>query len=84
MMQSLELGEDGQEISDPDYFNDFLNDSIDEAPAKKENVALVRKLKAQKQIDDRKIALVYEALQNGIELVGNQLYYEMLDTYPSF
>lgn len=27
---------------------------------------------------------MYEALQNGIELVGNKLYYDMLDTYPSF
>jgi hypothetical protein len=46
MMESLELGQDGQEASDPDYFNDFLSDSIEEAPTKKENVALLKKLKA--------------------------------------
>ena len=84
MMQSLELGQDGEEIVDPDYFNDFMNDTIDEKPTKKENIALIKKLNAQKQIDDRKIALVYEALQNGIELVGNKLYYDMLDNYPVF
>ena len=62
MMESLELGEDGEEIVEQDYFNDFLNDLIEEAPSKKENIALIKKLKVQKQIDDRKIALVYEAL----------------------
>jgi hypothetical protein len=46
MMQSLELGEEGEEIVDPDYFNDFMNDTIDEKPTKKENVALIKKLKA--------------------------------------
>lgn len=62
MMQSLDLDQNGEEIVDADYFNDFMSDSIDEAPTKKENLVLIKKLKAQKQIDDKKIAIVYEAL----------------------
>ena len=45
-MQSLDLGQEGQEIIEPDYFNDFMSDTIDEAPTKKENIALVKRLKA--------------------------------------
>ena len=46
--------------------------------------ALNKKLFMQRKIDDAKIALVYEALTKGVELEGNDLYYEMLDYYPHF
>ena len=38
----------------------------------------------QKVIDDAKIAIVYEALTNGVELEDNKLYYELLGHYPYF
>ena len=45
---------------------------------------LERKYRAQKEIDDQRIAVVYEALSKGIELEGNDLYYGLLDRYPYF
>ena len=43
-----------------------------------------KKLQRQKQIDDQKIGIVFEALSKGVELKGNKLYYQLLDNYPHF
>jgi len=42
------------------------------------------KLEQQKKQDDTRIALVYEALNRGIEIENDDLYYGMLETYPFF
>ena len=56
---------------------------IDEG-TKEDLTELNRKLLKQKAIDDRRIAVVFEALTEGVELKGDKLYYDMLETYPHF
>ena len=68
---------------DPDYYEDQLKDMIDEG-TKEDLTELNLKLLRQKAIDDRKIAVVFEALTEGVELKGDKLYYDMLETYPHF
>ena len=43
-----------------------------------------KKLLTQQRIEDARIALVHEALTKGVELEGNDLYYEMLGEYPYY
>jgi len=81
MKSALEL--DGIDENDPNYYHDNLRDNFDDAPDA-DKKKLKQRLMVQKQIDDKRIAIVYEALSNGIELKGNSLYYGMLETYPHF
>ena len=67
---------------DPAYFKDIIRDKMDSNPS--EEKILQKKLLRQKQIDDRRIGIVFEALTNGVELKGNKLYYQLLDNYPHF
>lgn len=38
----------------------------------------------QRKIDNARIAIVHEALDKGIELKDNDLYYSMLKEYPVY
>ena len=71
------------ENEDPDYYTDQMRDMIDEG-TKEDLSELKKKLLRQKAIDDRRVAVIYEALNEGVELKGDQVYYKMLETYPHF
>ena len=38
----------------------------------------------QSMIDDARISIVLDALKSGVELEGNELYYELLNEYTHF
>lgn len=71
------------ENEDPDYYTDHMRDMIDDG-TKEDLSELKKKLLRQKAIDDRRIAVIYEALSEGVELKGDKIYYKMLETYPHF
>ena len=60
--------------SDDEEDADYLYED-DDTPMFQQDRDLEAKFKAQKLIDDQKIAVVYEALSKGVELQGNKLYY---------
>ena len=89
-----EYGSGDEDDSDysPDEMRDRADDRSLQSPGstnrgRAENrppEARLRKLRMQQKIDDARIALVHEALTKGVELEGNDLYYEMLDHYPYY
>ena len=44
----------------------------------------MKRLQMQRKIDNARIAIVHEALDKGIELKDNDLYYSMLKEYPVY
>ena len=76
-----------KDINDPEFH--FEGDSIDvneslDHPRNDQERVLYAKIKKQKQIDDKKIRLVYTALEKGIPLEDDYLYREMLALYPYY
>ena len=69
--------EDDNEVDDKQYFLDDISD-------KKRDTDFEKKQQVQFQRDNARIGLVYQALSMGVELEGDHLYYEMLETYPFF
>ena len=78
---NLPSGYQSGDDEDPAYLQDRLNDLTRGPRAQKD---LENRIEEQKQIDDARIAIVYEALSKGLELKGNPLYEDMLDQYPYF
>ena len=83
-----EAAEDEEE--DPGYHVDDLRDrnekstSITTKSYHGPSASHMKRLQMQRKIDNARIAVVYEALDKGIELKDNDLYYQMLAEYPSY
>lgn len=78
------LREMDKEDMDPEY---FLDDMATEASMDKDQVKKKREeqmYKRQKQIDDVAIAHIIKALEDGVELKGDHVYYELLKAHPHF
>ena len=73
------------ELDDDSLYNGLIDEeqSLDRPRNEKERILFAR-IKKQKQIDDRKIALVYKALEKGIALPEDELYLELLAMYPHY
>ena len=59
------------------------NESLDNPKNDSERI-LFAKIKKQKEIDDKRINLVYKALEKGIPLADDELYIELLEMYPYY
>ena len=93
-------GSDDDDDDDKDYLLDEMHDNPEAhfvqgatgqlndynlgQPESQPQEVLPKKLQMQKRIDDARIGLVHEALTKGVELEGNDLYYELLDHYPYY
>ncbi len=76
-----------KDINDPEFH--FEGDSIDgneslDYPRNQSENLLFTKIKKQKEIDDKKIRLVYSALEKGIPLEDDNLYRDLLALYPYY
>ena len=83
-----EAAEDGEE--DEGYHVDDLrgrdekSTSITTKSYHGPSASHMKRLQMQRKIDSARIAVVHEALDKGIELKDNDLYYQMLEAYPSY
>jgi len=77
------------DMNDPDFHFDTMGDDYDEDesldhPKNERDRVTFAKIKKQKEIDDKRINLVYKALERGIPLPDDDLYVEMLQIYPYY
>ena len=80
--KSIPSGYASGDEDDADYIKDELNETFHRSH--KAELDLDKRLAKQKEIDEARIAIVYEALSKGVELADNPLYYDMLENYPYF
>ena len=78
-----------KDMNDPDFHLDTMGDNYDEnesldRPKNEKERVLYSKIKKQKEIDDKRIQLVYKALERGIPLPDDHLYRELLAIYPFY
>ncbi len=78
-----------EDMKDKDSHFDTMGDIYDENesldnPKNDSERILFAKIKKQKEIDDKRINLVYKALEKGIPLADDELYIELLEMYPYY
>jgi hypothetical protein len=79
ILKEMNTGEE-----DPSFHEERIEDAADENLHTNEDKSLFKKIVKQREIDDRKIAVYYKALEKGIFMPDDEVYSNLLSSYPYY